>query len=79
MTTLGLGVSFLEVGYGLAKNTLYPFYLGLITRCVECTFATSSAQADWEDTRFRNTICECVESVWEKPPYKIAQRIMIPI
>ena len=58
--------------YDVAKGWLesdvdmLSFYLDLVTRCVECTFATSGPMPDWEDVVFRKSLCEYVmQPLWE--------------
>ncbi|PKY00855.1 hypothetical protein P168DRAFT_299736 [Aspergillus campestris IBT 28561] len=49
-----------------------PFYLEIVTRCVECTFATSSSTPDWNDLVFRKSVCEYVlKPLWDNCPIKL--------
>ncbi|KAE8327762.1 hypothetical protein BDV39DRAFT_214932 [Aspergillus sergii] len=65
--------------YEIARNWLsfsddnmLPFYLELVTRCIECTFATTSATPDWGDLTFRRSVCEHVlKPLWENCPQKL--------
>lgn len=43
-----------------SEDNMLPFYLELVTRCIECTFATSSATPNWGDFTFRKSVCEYV-------------------
>ncbi|GES64972.1 hypothetical protein ATEIFO6365_0009046700 [Aspergillus terreus] len=46
-----------------------PFYLDVVTRCIEFTFATSRAAPDWHDIVFRKSVCEYVlKPLWENCP-----------
>ncbi|EAW21203.1 uncharacterized protein NFIA_063640 [Aspergillus fischeri NRRL 181] len=48
-----------------------PFYLDVVTRCIEFTFATSRAAPDWHDIAFRKSVCEYVlKPLWENCPAK---------
>ena len=45
---------------------MLSFYLDLVTRCVECTFATTGPMPDWRDVVFRKSVCEYVlKPLWE--------------
>lgn len=45
---------------------ILPFYLEVVTRCVECTFATDCGAFDWNDIVFRKSVCEYVlKPLWE--------------
>ncbi|KAE8309477.1 hypothetical protein BDV41DRAFT_547692 [Aspergillus transmontanensis] len=65
--------------YEIARNwvsfsddNILPFYLELVTRCIECTFATTSATPDWGDLTFRRSVCEHVlKPLWENCPQKL--------
>ncbi|PIG89847.1 hypothetical protein AARAC_005881 [Aspergillus arachidicola] len=65
--------------YEIARNwvsfsddNMLPFYLELVTRCIECTFATTSATPDWSDLTFRKSVCEHVlKPLWENCPQKL--------
>lgn len=53
--------------YDLARNWLdanmneiLPIYYDVVTRCIECTFATSGAGYKWGDTGFRKSVCDYV-------------------
>ncbi|KAL2786965.1 hypothetical protein BJX66DRAFT_311874 [Aspergillus keveii] len=39
---------------------MLPFYLDVVTRCVECTFATSTGVPRWDDIVFRRSVCKYV-------------------
>lgn len=43
-----------------SDDNMLPFYLELLSRCIECTFATTSATPDWCDLTFRKSVCEHV-------------------
>lgn len=48
---------------------ILPFYLEVITRCIECTFATNCGAFDWNDIVFRKSVCEYVlKPLWENCP-----------
>ncbi|KAJ0416338.1 hypothetical protein BJY00DRAFT_304224 [Aspergillus carlsbadensis] len=50
----------------MSRYFLLPFYLEVVTRCIECTFATSSSLHQWDDVVFRRSICEYVlRPLWE--------------
>ncbi|KAJ5908063.1 hypothetical protein N7495_000745 [Penicillium taxi] len=65
--------------YEIAKNWLnfsddnmLPFYLELVTRCIECTFATTTATPEWSDSILRKSVCEhVVKPLWENCPQKL--------
>lgn len=53
--------------YDLARNWLdanmneiLPMYSDVVTRCIECTFATSGADYKWSDTEFRKSVYDYV-------------------
>lgn len=48
---------------------ILPFYLDIVTRCIECTFAMSSASPDWNDVTFKKSVCEYVlRPLWGNCP-----------
>ena len=59
--------------YDAAKNWLdqteqdiLPFYLDVVRRCIECTFATSLTTYSWDDEDFRSSSCEhVVKPLWD--------------
>jgi hypothetical protein len=52
-------------------DDMLPFYLELVTRCIECTFTSTSATPDWCDFTFRKSICEYVlKPLWENCPQR---------
>lgn len=54
-----------------SQDHIMPFYMQLVTRCIECTFTTTSPTPDWKDVNFRNSICEYVlRPLWENCPAK---------
>ncbi|KAL4800385.1 hypothetical protein BDV19DRAFT_384210 [Aspergillus venezuelensis] len=45
---------------------MLPFYLDVVTRCIECTFGTSGSVPHWDDIVFRKSVCEYVlRPLWE--------------
>ncbi|KAE8416101.1 hypothetical protein BDV36DRAFT_284843 [Aspergillus pseudocaelatus] len=55
-----------------SDDSMLPFYLELVTRYIECTFATTSATPDWDDLTFRKSVCEHVlKPLWENCPRKL--------
>ncbi|KAL4733248.1 hypothetical protein BDV11DRAFT_214090 [Aspergillus similis] len=40
------------------EGDMMPFYLEAATRCIECTFITSSARPDWNDVTFQKSVCQ---------------------
>ncbi|KAL4985784.1 hypothetical protein BDW68DRAFT_189390 [Aspergillus falconensis] len=40
------------------EGDMMPFYLEAATRCIECTFTTSSARPDWNDVTFQKSVCQ---------------------
>jgi hypothetical protein len=55
-----------------SDDNMLPFYLELVTRCIECTFATTAAAPDWGDFTFRKSVCEYVlKPLWENCPQKL--------
>jgi hypothetical protein len=55
-----------------SDDNMLPFYLELVTRCIECTFATTAATPDWGDFTFRMSVCEHVlKPLWENCPQKL--------
>ncbi|PYH89887.1 hypothetical protein BO71DRAFT_434388 [Aspergillus ellipticus CBS 707.79] len=51
---------------------ILPFYLDLATRCIECTFATSSVAPDWQDIVFQKSVCEHVlKPLWDNCPAEL--------
>ncbi|KAJ5739887.1 hypothetical protein N7533_012671 [Penicillium manginii] len=56
----------------ISDDSMLPFHLELVTRCIECTFATSSATPDWSDITFRKSVCEYVlKPLWDNCPQKL--------
>lgn len=54
-----------------SQDHIMPFYMQLVTRCIECTFTTTSPTPDWKDAEFRKSICEYVlKPLWENCPVK---------
>lgn len=48
---------------------ILPFYLEVVTRCIECTFASDYAAFRWDDIVFRKSVCEYVlKPLWENCP-----------
>ncbi|KAI9729213.1 MAG: hypothetical protein M1834_007005 [Cirrosporium novae-zelandiae] len=48
------------------KANVIPLYYDAVSRCIECTFATSSSSPDWDDVDFRKSVCERVlRPLWE--------------
>ncbi|KAL2810944.1 hypothetical protein BJX63DRAFT_422671 [Aspergillus granulosus] len=82
--TLELYAAKLQVGvdesfgarYDIARKWLdvsayfmLSFYLGVVTRCIECTFVTSGCVPHWDDMVFRKSVCEYVLiPLWEICP-----------
>jgi hypothetical protein len=42
------------------EGDMMPFYLEAATRCIECTFTTSTAKPDWNDFTFQKSVCQYV-------------------
>ncbi|KAJ5622843.1 hypothetical protein N7490_011448 [Penicillium lividum] len=56
----------------ISRDHILPFYLDVATRCIECTFATSTASLDWNDTVFRESVFDyVVKPLWENCPKPI--------
>ena len=49
-----------------STDDILLFYFDLVTRCVECTFATNGPMPDWKDVAFRKSVCEYVlKPLWD--------------
>ncbi|KAL2827451.1 hypothetical protein BJY01DRAFT_255715 [Aspergillus pseudoustus] len=42
------------------EGDMPPFYFDAATRCIECTFATSSPKPDWKDVTFQKSVSQYV-------------------
>jgi hypothetical protein len=52
-------------------DDMFPFYLELVTRWIECTFASTSATPHWCDFTFRKSVCEyLLKPLWENSPQR---------
>ena len=48
------------------QQDILPFYLDAVTRCIECSFSTTSTFPNWDDINFRKSFCEGVaKPLWE--------------
>ena len=48
------------------KQRILPFFHGVVTRLLECRFATSIDTYSWDDGEFRSSICEhVVKPLWD--------------
>ena len=53
----------------ISRDDILPFYSDVVTRCIECNFATSTADLDWDDTAFRKSVYDyVVKPLWENCP-----------
>ncbi|GFF62815.1 hypothetical protein IFM62136_05456 [Aspergillus lentulus] len=51
---------------------ILPFYLDVVTRCIECTFATNSVAPEWRDIMFRKSVYEHVlKPLWDNCPAEL--------
>ncbi|RAL17609.1 uncharacterized protein BO97DRAFT_430582 [Aspergillus homomorphus CBS 101889] len=67
--TYGARYEIAKVWLDSSDDIMLPFFLELVTRCVECTFATTSAALKWVDPMFRKSVCEYVlRPLWENCP-----------
>ncbi|CAG8330336.1 unnamed protein product [Penicillium salamii] len=52
-----------------SRDDVLPHYLTVVTRCVECTFFSNTADLDWDDEAFRQSFFEhVVKPLWENCP-----------
>ncbi|CAG7959617.1 unnamed protein product [Penicillium salamii] len=52
-----------------SRDDVLPHYLTVVTRCVECTFFSNTADLDWDDEAFRQSFFEhVVRPLWENCP-----------
>ena len=52
-----------------SRDEVLPYYLTVVTRCVEGTFFSNTADLDWNDTAFRESFFEhVVKPLWENCP-----------
>ncbi|KAJ5602039.1 hypothetical protein N7510_011573 [Penicillium lagena] len=55
-----------------SRDDVLPFYLDVVTRCVECIFATATANLDWNDTTLRESFYGyVVKPLWDNCPAEL--------
>ncbi|KAK9852668.1 hypothetical protein MYU51_007793 [Penicillium brevicompactum] len=55
-----------------SRDEVLPYYLTVVTRCVEGTFFSNTADLDWNDTAFRESFFEhVVKPLWENCPVSL--------
>ncbi|KAJ5367048.1 hypothetical protein N7541_000989 [Penicillium brevicompactum] len=55
-----------------SRDEVLPYYLTVVTRCVERTFFSNTADLDWNDTAFRESFFEhVVKPLWENCPVSL--------
>ncbi|CAI7610528.1 unnamed protein product [Penicillium bialowiezense] len=53
----------------MSRDEVLPYYLTVVTRCIEGTFFSNTASLDWNDTAFRESFFEhVVKPLWENCP-----------
>lgn len=53
----------------MSRDEVLPYYLTVVTRCIEGTFFSNTADLDWNDTAFRESFFEhVVKPLWENCP-----------
>jgi hypothetical protein len=48
------------IAHSEEEGDMMPFYLEAATRCIECTFNTSTPKPDWNDFTFQKSVCQHV-------------------